>query len=129
MYKKNTICLVDSDSSVLRGLTRLILAGGYKVLPYTSFDEFLKSPTADNIACIILDARVLSLSGRDLRAQLLKKALELPVIFVSADDDEQTRKRALSFNATGFFRKPIDGRALLDAITWALEKARQPNEH
>jgi FixJ family two-component response regulator len=128
MHKKNTIYLVDSDSSALRGLTRLLLAGGYEVSAYTSSDEFLKSPIADNIACLILDARVLSLSGSELRAELSKKTLKLPVIFVSADDDEKTRKKALSFNAAGYFRKPIDGPALLDAIAWALEKAGQPNE-
>jgi hypothetical protein len=43
--------------------------------------------------------------------------------------DEKTRKKALTFNAAGFFRKPIDGPALLDAIAWALETGGRPSGH
>ena len=127
--KKGSIYLVDSDSSALRGLTRLLRAGGYEVLAYTSSEELLKSFIADKNACLITDARTLSLSKNELRAELSKKAVKLPVIFVSTDDDEKTRKKARTFNAAGFFRKPVDGPALLDAIAWALETAGQPNQH
>ena len=43
--------------------------------------------------------------------------------------DEKTRKKALTFNAAGFFRKPIDGPGLLDAVAWALEMAGPPNRN
>jgi FixJ family two-component response regulator len=121
MDKKGAIYLVDDDASALKGLTRLLLAAGYEVNAYASSDELLKNPITDKNACLILDARMPGLSGMGLRAELGKKGLKLPVIFVTADDDEEIRKKALAFKAVGFFRKPVDGPALLDAIAWALE--------
>ena len=123
MNAKGTIYLVDDDASALKGLTRLLLVGGYEVHAYASSDELLKSPITDKNACLILDARMPGLSGVELQAELAEKGVKLPVIFVTADDKEETRKKARVLKAAGFFRKPVDGHALLDAIAWALENA------
>jgi FixJ family two-component response regulator len=69
------------------------------------------------------------LSGCDLQAELAKKGVNLPVIFVTADDDAETRKKARELKAAGFFRKPVDGSALLDAIAWAMETQGRDNGH
>ena len=122
---KGSIYLVDDDKSARKGLTRLLLTAGYQVHAYASSDELLNGPISDKNACLILDARMPGLSGLDLRAELEKKGVKLPVIFVTADDDEETRKKARVLKAAGFFRKPVDGPALLDAIAWALEMQRQ----
>lgn len=57
-----------------------------------------------------------------MQALMADKKVSVPVIFLSARDDEQSREKAREANAIGFFRKPIDGTALLDAIAWALER-------
>jgi len=44
----------------------------------------------------------------------------MPIIVVTADDDPETRREAEEMRAIGFFRKPVDGTALLDSIDWAL---------
>ena len=36
-----------------------------------------------------------------------------------AFDDAETRERARKLGAVAFFRKPVDGQALIDAIHWA----------
>jgi DNA-binding response OmpR family regulator len=45
----------------------------------------------------------------------------MPVIAVSARDDDETRRRARELDARCFFRKPVDAQALLDAIAWIVE--------
>ena len=129
MDKKGAIYLIDDDASALKGLTRLLLAAGYEVNAYASSDGLLKGLVTDKNACLILDARMPGLSGGDLQAELVKKGVHLPVIFVTADDDEETRKKARELKAAGFFRKPVDGPALLDAIAWALETQGRDNGH
>ena len=121
MNVKGTIYLVDDDSSARKGLTRLLLAAGYEVHAYASSEELLKGPITDKNTCLILDARMPGLSGVELQAELATKGVKLPVIFVTADDDKETRMKARASKAAGFFRKPVDGRALLDTIVWALE--------
>ena len=120
MKKIGVIYLVDDDQSARKGLTRLLLAGGYEVNAYASSDELLKFPITDKNACLILDARMPGMSGFDLLAELAAKGVNLPVIFVTADVNEETRKKARASEAIGFFRKPVDGPALLDAVAWAL---------
>jgi DNA-binding NarL/FixJ family response regulator len=46
------------------------------------------------------------------------------LIFVTADDDPEIRSKAKRMKAAGFFHKPVDGPALLDAIDWALESGK-----
>jgi len=51
---------------------------------------------------------------------LASRGLHTPVIFVSAQDTEHIRAEAKHVSAAGFFRKPVDAQALLDAIAWAV---------
>ncbi|HME44651.1 MAG TPA: hypothetical protein VKF36_16295 [Syntrophorhabdales bacterium] len=48
------------------------------------------------------------------------RKIGIPVIVVSAYDDEPTRQLARELGAVAFFRKPVDGQALLDAIWFAI---------
>jgi FixJ family two-component response regulator len=128
MDMKGSIYLVDDDKSARKGLTRLLLTAGYQVHAYASSDDLLKSPISDKDACLILDARMPGLSGDALRAELAANGLKLPVIFVTADDDKQTRMKARALEAAGFFRKPVDGSALLDAVAWTLEMQRRDDD-
>jgi DNA-binding NarL/FixJ family response regulator len=42
------------------------------------------------------------------------------LIVIAANDDPESRKQARAIKAKAFFRKPVDGTALLDAIRWSL---------
>ena len=65
------------------------------------------------------------MSGFELQAALAEKGVTLPVVFVTAEDDDAARRNALAVNAAGFFRRPVDGPALIDAIGWALDKHKK----
>ena len=56
----------------------------------------------------------------ELQLELGTGGSDVPIIVVTALDDPQTRRRAQKLNAIGYFRKPVDGTALLDAIDWAM---------
>jgi len=59
------------------------------------------------------------LTGFELEEKLASKGIRIPVIAISAFDDAETRERAGQLGATAFFRKPVDGQALIDMIHWA----------
>jgi CheY-like chemotaxis protein len=52
------------------------------------------------------------------------RGIRIPVIAVSAHDDAKTRERAREPGAAAFFRKPVAGEALIDAINWAMGGAK-----
>jgi len=61
------------------------------------------------------------MSGLELLRQLNARGIRLPVIAVSARDDDETRQLARDLGVSLFLRKPVDDQALLDAIAWVAE--------
>jgi FixJ family two-component response regulator len=129
MSKGERVFVVDDDPSVRKGLARLLRTAGHDIQAFASASEFLNQVDADVSGCLILDARMPGLSGKELQEELRARGVRLPVIFVTADDDPATRGRARAMKAAGFFRKPVDGTALLDAITWAVESERRGGQN
>ena len=58
------------------------------------------------------------LTGFELEEKLASKGIRIPVIAISAFDDAETCEWARQLGTTAFFRGPVDGQALIDAILW-----------
>jgi FixJ family two-component response regulator len=129
MKKEHYVFVVDDDKSARNGLARLLRTAGYNVRPYASATEFLINLSPEISGCVVLDARMPGLTGEELAEKLADYGRNLAIIFVTADDDPQTRTKANEMNAVGFFRKPVDGTALLDAIDWALKSGNSDKNH
>jgi FixJ family two-component response regulator len=114
------VYLIDDDESVRRALQRLLRSAGLDVKAFASAEEFLRSGDLSQKACIVLDIQMRSLTGFDLQEELASQDIRIPTIAVSALDDAETRERARKLGAAAFFRKPVDGQALIDAIHWAM---------
>ena len=110
-------------------MARLIRTAGYDVRDFASVNEFLEALGSDVPGCVILDAGTPGLSSEKLLAELEAHDLNPPIIVVTTHDDSATRRRAQELNALGFFRKPVDGTALLDAIEWAMRSGRTVKNH
>lgn len=125
MKKASYVFVVDDDLSARRGIARLLRTAGHDVRDYASANEFLDAFSSEECECLVLDARMPGLSGEELQAELKARGLDLKIIIVTADDDLETKRKAQEMNVAGFFRKPVDGTALLDAIDWALWSSRK----
>ncbi len=99
---------------------RLLRTAGHDVLEFGSASELLDSVHPGTSGCLVLDADRPGRSGGQLVAELEARQTDMPIIVISAVDEPEIRRRANAMNAVGFFRKPVDGTALLDAIAWAL---------
>jgi len=125
MIRTATVFIVDDDASARVGLGRLIQTAGYNARLYADASTFLKEINQTSNACIVLDMRMPGLAGISLQEELTSRSISIPVIIVTADEDLDTRHRARQVGAVAFFRKPVDGPALLDAIAWAVGKYTQ----
>ena len=96
---------------------------------FASADEFLDALEPEVSGCVLLDLRMPGLSGEELQAKLESLRVDLPIIVVSADDDPEARRQAHAMKAVAFFRKPVDGTALLDAVAWALRSYGSTGNH
>jgi two-component system response regulator FixJ len=125
MNQSNHVIVIDDDQSVRKGLVRLLSKAGCKVDQFTSLDDFMDTIKPGLSGCVILDSRILEQSEKDLWTEFKKYGVDLPFIIISGDDDSKSRQRAHEMNAAGFFRKPIDGIALIDAVDWAIQSDKR----
>jgi FixJ family two-component response regulator len=122
-YNLNTeIYIIDDDDSVRRAIQRLIRSTGMKARTFASAEEFLDFEDINQNACMIIDIMLQGMNGLELHAKVRARGDDLPVIFISGFDSPKTRHQAKVAGAAGYFRKPIDDQALLDAISWAVTK-------
>ncbi len=114
------ISIVDDDVSIRRALGRLCKSAGYSVDAYESAEAFLNSSNSDRTNCLILDLHLPGRSGLELQNDLSVANWRVPIVFMTADEDEQVRATALAAGAVDFLRKPLDCDRLLDVIHSAL---------
>jgi FixJ family two-component response regulator len=117
------ITIVDDESDVRGALRRLFKLAGMDTQSYASAEEFLDAPSGRRCDCLILDLRLPGMSGLELQSRLAASDRRLPIIFVSARDDAETRAKAMQGGALAFLGKPFSDEVLLQAVETALQLA------
>ena len=113
------IFIVDDDISVCKATLRLMKSMGLSAQAFTSAKDFLQSSHPIASDCLLVDIQMPGMSGLELVRQLRDSGKSVPVIFITAFDDDLMRQEARSLGAVGYFRKPFDDQALLDTIYFA----------
>ena len=111
-----TVAVIDDDVQVLESLVNLLASFGYKADGYISAEHFLGSGTLSRAFCIVTDVEMRQMSGLGLLQHLKNSNCAVPVIIITGKSSERSESFYLERGAIGFFRKPVDGDALLDLI-------------
>jgi FixJ family two-component response regulator len=122
----SVIGVVDDDPSVLKALSRLLRSAGFVVVTFVSAEDFLTRFRQSALACVVLDIHLGEMSGLDLQAYLADAGVPLPIVFITAHDDPQTRARVEKSHQP-YLRKPVDEKALLDAIAGQVRSGVGPS--
>jgi FixJ family two-component response regulator len=115
-----TISIVDDDESVRKATESLVRSLGYAAATFSSAGDYLRSDSIRQSSCVITDLRMPQMTGTELQQRLIADGNDTPIIFMSADSDDNTRSRVLNAGAVGFLRKPIDAQILVDCLDKAL---------
>jgi FixJ family two-component response regulator len=113
------VAIVDDDPSILRALHRLVQSNGYTVESFASARDFLDASTRCRPVCLVLDVH-LNGSGLELQKRLAADGRKIPIILITAHDDDSTRRRVEKSGAAAYLWKPVDEQALLHAIRRAI---------
>ncbi|MCM8797057.1 MAG: response regulator transcription factor [Candidatus Omnitrophica bacterium] len=120
------VFIADDDSSVCKGLGRLIKSAGFKVETFVSAEEFLqRKPYRGGPSCLVLDVRMPGLSGIELQKELVQKGVSIPIIFITGHGNIPMSVKAMKDGAVDFLPKPFDDKELLSAIDRAIDKSAQ----
>jgi len=119
---KITVYLIDDDDSIRDAIGMLLHSANMNVQAFDTGEKFLYSNPQIERSCIISDLKMKDLDGFSLCEKLKKKGVNIPIIFLTAFDSQEYRKRAREIGASGYLSKPVDDQALIDSINWAMSK-------
>jgi FixJ family two-component response regulator len=124
------VFIVDDDASVRRGLGSLFRSAGLSVESFASAAEMEQSPRSESANCLVLDVKLPTLNGIELQQHLARSNRQIPIIFITGHADVPMTIQAMKGGAFDFFTKPVDGRAILGAVSAAIDcdKKRRAGE-
>jgi FixJ family two-component response regulator len=115
------ILIVDDDESIRRTTRLLIESFGFQAAVFESAEDFLKSEDRNRASCLLVDLQMPGMDGLQLQSQLAAMGSSIPIIFITAHESQESRRRAMQAGAVAFLGKPFSDEELLQTIRTALE--------
>ncbi|WP_229491526.1 response regulator transcription factor [Massilia sp. HP4] len=116
------VFIVDDDAALRASLSSLLRSCGFRVADYASGAGFLAAALPDCPCCLLLDVRLQGASGLDFQAELARRRIDLPIVFMTGHGDIPMTVRAMKAGAVDFLAKPFREQDLLDAVAAALAR-------
>jgi len=119
------VVFVDDDPSMREALLALMDSIGASAKAYASVQDYLDAPVLHCPHCLVLDVRMPWRSGLDLQAEIARRELAPPIVFLSGHADVPMSVKAMKAGAIEFLVKPFRDQDLIDAIHQGLSLDRQ----
>ena len=111
------IYIIDDDKSVRRSFELLLNSAGLETKSYAGANEFLDVYRQDEGDLLILDIHMPDMNGNELLKILKERKNNLPVITITAYDEDVSRRSAEEYGVLNYLVKPVDGETLIELIT------------
>ncbi|MTH34705.1 response regulator [Paracoccus limosus] len=125
MSARQTILIVDDEPQIQRFLGHALTAAGYDTMLAASGQEALSRIAAHEPDLLILDLGLPDMNGKEVIERLRLRSA-LPVIVLSAHDQEMEKIMALDLGADDFVAKPFGIGELLARLRVSLRSRRNP---
>lgn len=113
--------LVDDDAAIRDALAWLLRSRGIRSRAWPSAEAFLADYREDMSGCLLLDVRMVDMTGTELFERLLERGCAMPVIFLTGHGDVPLAVKALKRGAFDFIEKPFNDNELADRVSEALQ--------
>ena len=121
------ILVIDDDDPTREALVLALEAHGYRATGTADGAAAMKMLESDRPAAIVLDLYMPDMDGMALVGALRAQpdAASTSIVFLSGDQDSETRFQALAAGGDDFLTKPILPRHLVAAVLTRGRRARQ----
>jgi two-component system, OmpR family, KDP operon response regulator KdpE len=106
------ILVCDDETQILRALRVILRDAGFEALPASSGEEALDVAAVSRPEGGIIDLVLPDMDGIEL-CRRLREWTEIPLLVLSAVDDEDAKVRALAAGADDYVTKPFSPRELI----------------
>lgn len=114
--EKSKILLVDDEVITLKITRKLLTESGYEVDIAKSSSEAMKFLSKNPYQLVIVDITMPSISGFDLIQLMQSFDYDIPVIFLSNNDNDWTIEEAYNVGAKRFVSKEREFNFLADIV-------------
>jgi DNA-binding response OmpR family regulator len=121
----STILLVDDEESIQRLLAYPLERDGFRVIPAHDGEEALKRFVSEPVDLVVLDIMLPKLDGLEV-CKRLRAQSTVPIIMLTARDDEFDKVLGLELGADDYITKPFSIREFRSRVRALLRRAASP---
>jgi len=118
-----TILIVEDEHAVARGIQYALQQEGYEVAVARSGEEGLEIATHQAPDLVVLDVRLPGMDGFEVLRRLRAAGAKMPVLVLTARDDEVDKVIGLELGADDYLTKPFGLRELMSRIRALLRRS------
>lgn len=106
--KMNCVLIVEDDSDINNFINDYFVIKGYSTIQaFSGTEGLLRLKNERDICCVILDLMLPGISGEEI-IQEIRKVSDVPIITVSAKNEEEAKIEVLKLGADDFLLKPFN---------------------
>ncbi len=117
------VYLLDDEPGVLKALTRLLHAHGFRVQAFANASALFAGLVPLEPACLVLDLAMPDMDGLAVQERLRSEGPDLGIVFLTAHGDLPQGVRAIKAGAEDFLVKPTTAAQLIPAVQAALARS------
>lgn len=122
------IIVVDDDVIMLQAIKTMLVRQGYQVFATTDAQDALDTIEEEDFDLIISDIMMPYVSGIELLSSIKARKKNLPIIIISALDQQEVILTAFEEGAEDFVKKPINLGELLLRVKRVEKEKVLPNK-
>ena len=88
---KHLVSVVDDDEAIRRTTTLLIESVGFRAAAFESAEAFMQSGQLHETSCLMIDLQLPGINGLQLQRLLAAEGSKIPIIFITAYDNNESR--------------------------------------
>ena len=116
------VLLVEDDGAIVRTLSELLADEGFSVVTEATQDGACTRLAAESFDIALLDVTLAQGNGFAVCAAAREVVPDMPVIFLTASDDEYSTVAGLDMGAVDYIAKPFRARELVSRMRGALRR-------
>jgi two-component system alkaline phosphatase synthesis response regulator PhoP len=119
---KQTILIVDDESSIIELVRIYLEQEGYRILSAMDGFQAIKRISEEKPDLVVLDVMLPELNGLDVCKNLRSQGNQVPIIMLTARDDDIDKILGLELGADDYMTKPFNPRELMARIKAILRR-------
>jgi DNA-binding response OmpR family regulator len=104
----NSILIVEDETLLAWSLANALKRAGFETIVVESGEKAVQLLTKSRFSAVITDVKLPYINGFDVAAAVKSATPLVPVIIISALDDENARRSMMQSHADRFLEKPFD---------------------